>query len=262
MSGTPCNPWNFLVARDFSPGQVTQWHLFNTTLQRHTRLPLHLLLPNDFMEQQDMLQSQEIGMVYVNLFDAGSLIRDKGFIGFARPSRHNDEIVIATHAQSPVHSIEHLKPGCRIATTSYGDRLMGLRFLESVGLRTGNVNWVQSSSYQQVARMLLNHEVDAGFFLASAFHSFTHMTKRQLKTLLESQLGSVSHILLLNPDHEEHLPLLQTTLLEMGQKPGVQRILDGLGLSGGFEGLEPSDAEFMIDLMEAWLLFGKAPVPA
>lgn len=256
------NSWNFLVTRDSPPDQVTGWHLLSTTLQRHTQLPLRLLMPNDLMQQQQMLQSQEIGMVYANLFDAADLVHDKGFIGFARPSGHPDEMVIATHAERHVHSIEHLKPGCRIAITSYGDRLMGLRFLESVGLRMGNVNWVQAVSYQQAARMLLNHEVDAGFFLASAFHSFSHMTKKPLKVVLESKLGSASHILLLNPDHEEHLPLLQTALLETGQKPGGQRILDGLGLSGGFEGLEPSDAEFMIDLMEAWLLFGKAPVSA
>ena len=57
--------------------------------------------------------------------------------------------------------------------------------------------------------------VNAGFFLADAFHSFSRLTLSRLKVLVESQLRDISHVLLSHPRIDGDLPVLRETLLQI-----------------------------------------------
>ena len=76
---------NLLITPDFPPEFFAHWHMFNTQLQRALDTAIHLQTPAGYREQQDLLDSETVALVYANPFDAGSLMRDKGYIPLAKP---------------------------------------------------------------------------------------------------------------------------------------------------------------------------------
>src|SRR5690606_10904723 len=166
------------------------------------------------------------------------------------------EMVIATAAGSPLATVEDLRPGCRIAVTDKRDvRLIGLRLLEPADLTEQDVQWEEVASYQAAARMTLSGQVDAGFFLASAYHALARITRERLKVLVESRLRDISHVLLAHPRvaDADLAPLAQALLAVDPADTGDAQVLQALGLPAGFEPMEREDAEFMIDLMDTLL---------
>ena len=246
---------NMLVAPDFAPENFPGWYMLGTLLQNRSGLRLHLLMPGDAGEQAAMLADGRVDMVYANPFDATALIRSDGYVPFARPAGHSDEMVIATAAGSLANRVEDLRPGCSIALTDNRDvRLIGLRLLEPADLGEQDVRWAMANSYQGAARMILNGQADAGFFLASAYHSLARITRERLKVLVESHLRDISHVLLAHPRVAGDVPALSAALLGIDPaQPGDLEVLRALGLPGGFEAMEQEDAEFMIDLMDTLL---------
>ena len=245
---------NFLIAPDFAPERFAGWHMLNTALQRRSGMGLHLLTPANALEQAHLLTEDKADLVYANPFDAADMIRTRGYIPFARPAKHYDEMVIATGAESGLVCVEDLKPGCRIALTENKDvKLIGLRLLEPADLTEGTIEWQPVDSHQAAARLAIKGEVQASFFLADAFASLTRMTRSQLRVLVESAISDISHVLLAHPRMAADLPAIEKALLGLGQAPGDADVLDALGLPGGFEPLSQEEAEFMIDLMDTLL---------
>ena len=245
---------NFLIAPDFSPEHFAGWHLLNTVLQRRSGIHLHLVTPASAHEQAEMLTSGKADIVYANPFDATDMIRNLGYVPFARPAQRYDEMVIATSSESGFNQVEDLKPGCRIAVTENRDvKLIGLRLLEPADLNESLIEWVKVDSYQAAARKAIKGEVDAAFFLADAFASLTRLTRSQLRVLVESAISDISHVLLVKPQAEIDLPAIKTAFSSIGQSAGDQDLLDSLGLPKGFEAMTQEQAEFMIDLMDTLL---------
>lgn len=245
---------NFLIAPDFSPEHFGGWHLLNTVLQKRTGIHLHLVTPASAHEQADMLASGHADIVYANPFDAADMIRNLGYVPFARPAQRFDEMVIATRLESPVAELEDLKPGCRIAVTENRDvKLIGLRLLESADLTESLIEWVKVDSYQAAARRAIQGEVDAAFFLADAYASLTRLTRGQLRVLVESAISDISHVLLAKPQADIDLDAIKKAFSEIGQTAGDQDLLDSLGLPKGFEPMTHEQADFMIDLMDTLL---------
>lgn len=247
---------NLLVAPDFAPENFPGWYMLATLLQHRSGTRLHLLMPADAREQAQMLADGLADLVYANPFDATAMIRDQGYLAFARPKAHSNEMVIATAAASPADHVEDLRPGCRIALTDNRDvRLIGLRLLEPADLTEHDIQWEPASSYQAAARMTLNGQVDAGFFLASAYHALARITRERLKVLVESRLRDISHVLLAHPRvaDADLAPLAQALLAVDPADTGDAQVLQALGLPAGFEPMEREDAEFMIDLMDTLL---------
>ncbi len=108
-------------------------------------------------------------------------------------------------------------------------------------------------NYQAAARLAMKGEVDASFFLAEAYHSLSRLTKSQLKTLIESRLADITHVLLAREGVAEHVPALRDALTGMAGSPDGQVVLDELGIPKGFEPMSDEDVEFMLDLMETLL---------
>ncbi|MBD9367695.1 PhnD/SsuA/transferrin family substrate-binding protein [Xanthomonas sp. XNM01] len=246
---------NILVAPDFAPEHFPGWYMLSTALQQRSGLRLHLLMPASADEQAAMLEAGSVDLIYANPFDASALIRDRGYLPFARPRGHSNEMVIATAAGSSLGCVEDLAPGCRIALTDNRDvKLIGLRLLEPADLAEADIRWMPTTSYQSTARLTLNGQVEAGFFLATAFHALARITRERMKVLVESQLRDISHVLLAHPRVAGDLPALEAALL--GIRPGSGNdldVLEALGLPQGFEAMSQEDADFMIDLMDTLL---------
>lgn len=245
---------NFLIAPDFAPERFAGWHILNTALQKRAGIHLHLLMPADAREQARLIAEGQVDLVYANPFDAAAMIRDAGFVAFARPRGKPDEMVIATARESHVSHLEALSPGCRIATTDNKDvRLIGLRLLEPADLKDEDIRWVHADNYQATARMVIRGEVEAGFFLADAFDGLSRLTLGQLRPLMESAIADISHVLIANPRMASELPAVAGALLSIGADAKGQEVLDALGLPQGFEPMTAEDAEFMVDLMDTLL---------
>ena len=245
---------NFLIAPDFSPERFAGWHMLNTLLQRRSGIKLHLLTPASPPEQSSLLAGGNVDLVYANPFDAANMIRQQGYVPFARPAGKSDEMVIATSAESALQRLEDIRPGSRIALTDNKDvKLIGLRLLEPADLTQALIEWVPVDSFQAVARLILKGEVQAGFFLAEAYASLTRMTRSQLRVLVESRISDISHVVLAHPRMAGDLPRVSQALLGIGSEPADRDVLDALGLPKGFEPMGQEDAEFMIDLMDTLL---------
>lgn len=242
---------NFLIAPDFPPEDFAGWHLFNIQLQRLLDTDIHLQMPADHKEQEQLLKGGDIGLVYANPFDATELIRGQGFLPLARPIGRPDEMIIASYAQSPYGHSDELQAGCKILVTdNYDVQLLGLRLLESAAIGRNDIEWLHADSYPEAARRLIAQEADAAFFLASAYRSFRPNTLSQLKPLMESRINDLSHIVLLHPDHAGRYALLQQAFVSMADRPEGRLVLEDLNIPQGFAALSQEDAEFMVDIIE------------
>ena len=245
---------NLLIAPDFPPEHFGGWHIFNTTLQRDTDNNIHLLTPHSAEEQQQMLEQNQVDIIYANPFDAASLIRDKNFLPVVKPVKNPDEMVIAAGSASGLAKLTDLKKGMKIAITNNRDvKLIGLRLLEAANLTEADLEWVEVPSFQAVARHAIQGKADAAFFVASSFHSLSEMTKNQMAVLIESHITDITHVILMHPEQSEFLPTVRQSIINMKDTDAGRRVLSELNMPDGFEELTEEETEFMIDLMETLL---------
>ncbi|CAM4175953.1 PhnD/SsuA/transferrin family substrate-binding protein [Psychrobacter arenosus] len=245
--------YNFLIAPDFSPEHFAGWHMFNNLLQRQSDLGVHLLTPASHAEQNEMLASQEVGLIYANPFDAAALIREKGYRVVARPIGKSDEMVIVSSAKSEIHSLDAIQPGNKVAMADNRDvKLIGLRLLEAVDILEADLDFQITESYQAAARQVIQGQAEIGFFLAEVFNSLSKLTKAQLNVLIESDLADICHVVLIK-DNVEHADVLANVILSLQTTEEGKALLAELGMPSGFEAMDEEDGEFMIDLMETLL---------
>jgi len=245
--------YNFLIAPDFSPEHFAGWHMFNNLLQRQSDLGVHLLTPASHAEQNEMLASQEVGLIYANPFDAAALIREKGYRVVARPIGKSDEMVIVSSAKSEIHSLDAIQPGNKVAMADNRDvKLIGLRLLEAVDILEADLDFQITESYQAAARQVIQGQAEIGFFLAEVFNSLSKLTKAQLNVLIESDLADICHVVLIK-DNVEHADVLANVILSLQTTEEGKALLAELGMPAGFEAMDEEDGEFMIDLMETLL---------
>ncbi|MBP3221509.1 MAG: PhnD/SsuA/transferrin family substrate-binding protein [Neisseriaceae bacterium] len=245
---------NLLIAPDFPPEHFGGWHIFNTTLQRDTDNNIHLLTPHSAEEQQQILEQNQVDIIYANPFDAASLIRDKNFLPVVKPVKNPDEMVIAAGSASGLAKLTDLKKGMKIAITNNRDvKLIGLRLLEAANLTEADLEWVEVPSFQAAARHAIQGKADAAFFVASSFHSLSEMTKNQMAVLIESHITDITHVILMHPEQSEFLPTVRQSIINMKDTDAGRRVLSELNMPDGFEELTEEETEFMIDLMETLL---------
>ncbi|MBQ9259717.1 MAG: PhnD/SsuA/transferrin family substrate-binding protein [Neisseriaceae bacterium] len=245
---------NLLIAPDFPPEHFGGWHIFNTTLQRDTDNNIHLLTPHSAEEQQQMLEQNQVDIIYASPFDAASLIRDKNFLPVVKPVKNPDEMVIAAGSASGLAKLTDLKKGMKIAITNNRDvKLIGLRLLEAANLTEADLEWVEVPSFQAAARHAIQGKADAAFFVASSFHSLSEMTKNQMAVLIESHITDITHVILMHPEQSEFLPTVRQSIINMKDTDAGRRVLSELNMPDGFEELTEEETEFMIDLMETLL---------
>lgn len=244
---------NMLIAPDFSPERFAGWHMFNTLIQKHANLNMHLNIPTSHAEQETVISEGDIQVIYANPFDAAILIREHGYHAVARPIGKSDEMVIAAAANSDINSLDDIKAGATIAMANNRDvKLIGLRLLEAVDIEEADLKWSVTETYQAAARQVIKGEAQAAFFLAEIFHSFSRLTKAQLSVLIESDLADISHVLLIK-DGFPDTDILMDAILNLHNDDDGKEALAELGMPQGFEAMSEEDAEFMIDLMQTLL---------
>lgn len=245
--------YNFLIAPDFAPERFAGWHLLNTLLQKRSELGLHLVMPASHQEQEASIEAGDIAFIYANPFDAAKMIREQGYRAVARPRGKFDEMVIVSSAKGEIKHLEDLSKGSTIAMADNRDvRLIGMRLLEAADLGEDDVKFAIMETYQAAARALITGQADAAFFLKEVFDALSGLTKSQLTVLIESNIATISHVLLVK-DGLDGVEKVQDVLLSLHEDADGQAVLDELGIGAGFESMSEEDAEFMIDLMETLL---------
>ena len=224
--------------------------MFNTLMQKRADMHLHLVTPASYTEQEEKINAGNIDLIYANPFDAATLIREKGYRAIARPVGKSDEMVIAAAEKSAINTLEDLSKGATVAMADNRDvKLIGLRLLEAVDLEESDLNWEVTENYQAAARKVIKDEAQAAMFLAEVFHGLSRLTKMQLTVLIESDLATISHVLLVKDGFDKEDELTQA-VLDFHKDDEGKATLTELGMAEGFEAMSEEDAEFMIDLME------------
>jgi len=242
--------YTMTVSPDFPPGQIAEWYILNTWLQRQLDTAIHLELFDSFEAQRKAVAEGRIDLIYANPFDAATLVREQGFIAVAKPVNKADEVVIAVSSDSPVDDVIDCQAGLRIAKTDDPDvNMIGMIMLEPADLNAENTSSGVSDTYALVAKQLMNGQADVGFFLAESYALFSDLLKQRLKVLVSSQISVISHAFMVSPGAAAHAKEIQAALLGMDKSPATASILEGLGFAG-WQAQSYEDTEFMIDLMD------------
>ena len=245
--------FTFTVSPDFPPADIAGWYVLNTFLQRRLGEHIHLELYDGFEQQRSAIDRDEIDLIYANPFDAAALVRDHGFRGLVRPDGVRDEAVLVVPASSSVMQVEDLRPGCRVVCTDDPDvRMSGMIMLEPADLDRSTIELTERSTYVLAAKSLLSGEADVAIFLADAYEGLSRSTRSGLRPQVTSQIGVISHLLMVGPRFAPHADDLRTLLLAMDEDASERTITEGLGFSGWLP-VDPEETEFMIDLMDTLL---------
>ena len=227
--------FSLLIAPDFPPEFFANWHMFNTQLQRALDTTIHLQMPAGYREQQDLLDSETVALVYANPFDAGSLMRDKGYIPLAKPDLPSDQVLVVANAQSAFAALGDLPADSRVLITANRDmESIGLGVLQGSAITADSVQWLHARTFTELARRLMANEAEVGLFLASSFRSLNASTQGSLKILFETQFDDFGHVMLLHPDFAEQADKLRAALVGMVQSPVNKMTLEDLGIAKGF----------------------------
>jgi phosphonate transport system substrate-binding protein len=243
-------PYQMTVSPDFTPDHISGWYIFNTWLQKSLSIDVHLELYDSFEQQRAAIRSDQVDLIYANPYDAAMLVREKGFLPIVRPQCCADEAIIAVHVDNPAEKVEDLKSGMAIAATDDPDvNLMCYIMLEPAELNAQNTTRSTKDTYPLVARALIQHKADLGFFLVEAFDSLSSITRKELRPLVRSQIQVIHHALLAGPRLLEKQSDLRELLMSMGQDAKGDGVLQTLGINA-WEIMDNEEMEFMIDLMD------------
>jgi|SRR5699024_5792752 len=238
------------VSPDFPPNHIAGWFIFNTWLQNTLNERVRLELHDSFTQQQEAIQADQVDMIYANPADAALLVREKGFIGVARPANHADEAVIVVADTSPIQAVEDLDANIKVALTAQPDvNTMGMIMLEPADVSPSTVTKLERDTYVLVAKALMDGDADVGFFLKDAYENLSSIVKSKLRVLVTSDIQVVRHGLMLGPRMQQHKAALLEALLAMNSTDNGKDILNNLGFEA-WEEFHSEDVEFMIDLME------------
>jgi len=192
-------------------------------------------------------------VVFASPVDAITLVRREGYLPVVRPTLKRDEIFIACAADSRAHSIRDIQPECRIALTA--DRcveLVGYRLLEPANIDSSNAREVRVDTPERAVSLVLSGEADVAFLAAESHSALPLQTRRQLRLLVKSEIGDLTHLVLCHPRQAEKLEEIRSALV--GPKTvnaEVASAMRTLGLALGFAALSDAETEDMLDLVEA-----------
>ncbi len=241
--------YDFTISPDANPDSLPGWFIFNTWLQRHTGLGLHLELYDDYPALHQAVTDGKVDMIYANAFDAAELVRRRGFTALARPAQVQDEAVIVVRADDPATRVEDLQAGLTVAATDDPDVNMICRImLEPADIGADDLDVHAAGNQVLVAKAVLRGEVRAGFMLQAAFDALSPLVSKSLRPLVRSLIRDIHHVLLVGPSLVERRDDLVTALVAMHHDPRGAEILHGMGFTQ-WEAVDDETMEFMIDLM-------------
>lgn len=242
--------YQFTISPDMSTQHLSGWYVFNTWLQRTLGEKIHLELYADFDRCRAAVIAGEVDLIFANPYDASLLVRDQGFLPVAHPRGRPDEVIIAVPVDSPIERLEDLHAGARIVTSTDPEvNMIGAIMLEPADLGRDDIELVPCDTYIAVAKHLLRHTANAGFFMADSFRELSDLTRRSLRILLQSHIHVIHHMLLASPRMAPLVPRLQDAVLALEASDKGSALQRDLGF-GGWVRTEVEEAEFMVDLLE------------
>ena len=226
---------SLLIAPDFPPEFFANWHMFNTQLQRALDATIHLQIPTGYREQQTLIDSETIALVYANPLDANSLITEKGYIPLAKPDLPSEQVLVVAPADSAIAALSDLPADSRVLITANHDsEAIALDVLQGTAITADSVQWLPTRTFPEIARRLMANEAEIGLLLARSFRSMNASTQGSLKILFETEFNDFGHIMLLHPDFAAQADTLRAALVNMVQSPVNKMTLEDLGLPKGF----------------------------
>ena len=226
---------SLLIAPDFPPEFFANWHMFNTQLQRALDTTIHLHIPTGYREQQTLIDSETVALVYANPLDANSLITEKGYIPLAKPDLPSEQVLVVAPADSAITALSDLPADSRVLITANHDsEAIALDVLQGTAITADTVQWLPTRTFPELARRLMANEAEIGLFLASSFRSLNAGTQGSLKILFETEFEDFGHVMLLHPDFADQADKLRAALLNMAQAPVSRMTLEDLGMAKGF----------------------------
>ncbi|HHO59223.1 MAG TPA: phosphate ABC transporter substrate-binding protein, partial [Thiotrichales bacterium] len=214
------------ISPDFKPEFISGWYIFNTWLQKQANVHIHLEMVNDFGELAAAIDNNGIDLIYANPCDVAKLVREKGFTPVAQPVGTQDETVIITQADSPINSIEALPEKVKVAITDVPDvNTIGMIMLEPADIAPDDIETLTCSNYITVAKKVISGEADIGFLLADAFEDFSGLVKKQVATLITSNIHVLHHAFLAGPACSAEIDILQTALTSMDDDAKSRAVL-------------------------------------
>ncbi|MCW5663856.1 MAG: PhnD/SsuA/transferrin family substrate-binding protein [Piscinibacter sp.] len=241
-----------IVAPDFGQERGIDWILLSALLRRRG-IEMDVRVPATLAEYDSAIALGSADLVLANPVDAIELVRRGGYLPVARPTLKQDEMYVACAAESRARTIRDLRPGCRIALTA--DRcveIVGLRLLEPANLDNSNSTRIRVDTPALAAELVLSGGAEVAFFAAESHGALPLPTRRQLRLLVKSEIGDLTHLLLGHARQSEHLAEIRQAFVGPSdldaQTASAMRVL---GLELGFSALSYGETEDMLDLVEA-----------
>lgn len=139
---------SLLIAPDFPPEFFANWHMFNTQLQRALDTTIHLHIPTGYREQQTLIDSETVALVYANPLDANSLITEKGYIPLAKPDLPSEQVLVVAPADSAITALSDLPADSRVLITANHDsEAIALDVLQGTAITADTVQWLPTRTF-------------------------------------------------------------------------------------------------------------------
>ena len=244
--------YQLAIGPDVNVQDISEWFVFNTRIQRLTGEGFHATSHSDFADMHAAFDADAVDFVYANAADTARLVRNKGFIPIACAADMSAEMTIAVSAASPLQALEDIGDELTVAATDAPDvERIGRILLEPTDLSPEQIKVTQRPNPVLVAKAVMNHDVQAGFFPQPAFEALSNIVKRELRVLIRSHIHVVHHNFLASPKIAHLVEPLWSALETMNTNPMDQDLNEALGAPHGWRRLEDEELQFQIDLMDA-----------
>ena len=242
--------YTMTISPDFKPELISGWYFFNTWIQKQLGTNIHIEMVNDFKELTQVIDNNEIDLIYANPCDIAKLVREKSFMPMAKPVGTKDETIIISRADNHISNVELLDVGIKVAMTDVPDvNTIGMIMLEPADISPADIDIIPCSNYVTVAKKVISGEADIGFLLADAFGEFSNLLKKQVHHVITSKIHMLHHAFLTGPNFSQYQSTMQALLLDMHTHPKGMDILKNLEFEK-WEIMNDDDAEFLIDLID------------
>lgn len=238
----------FSVCPHDTAKNLAGWFLFNTYMQRNLEVDIHFEPRDNFLEERALILKGGYQLVYANPFSAAIFNTTLGYLPVARPVGMTDNTVIVGKEGS---DSLHQHP-VRIASAT--DQLIvhaqGLSLLENLGVAQADREFQFTGTHLKSLQALIHDAADLAFVFAETWNGLSKSTTQGLTVLAETSNQEVFHCFCILPEWQDKLEKVQEVLCHMHENAQGKRILEDLKFPGGFEALQTSSLNEMIELLK------------
>lgn len=240
--------FQFSVCPHDTAKNIASWFLFNTYMQRNLGVDIHFEPRDNFLEERELVLQGGYQLIYANPYSAVVFSTSLGYLPVARPAGLFDETVLVGMEKED----RTQKHPLRIASAT--DKLIvhtqGLTLLEKLGIPISACEFQFVGTHLKALQTLIQEKADLAFVFSETWNGLTRSTTQGLAVMAETSSREVFHCFSILPEWEDKLEKVQEILCRMHTDPQGKRILDELNFSSGFEPLNPTSLDGMIDLLK------------